>query len=361
MSVAPISDDDLLRRLPLPLAQLYRRARNGKTPVDRHHNAYYLAEATLKLAASARIGEALLAGPDHQSPLARSLEQLCLPSVGHWVGFLRESSDYLRARLDAALLPLASTHEALTRHEALPAVREFAERASVGVDDEQPPIAPETASQAARRGIMGFFELVASYRNQVFGHGAQRPPAFYDELGGLLLAASAEVLHSEALFGGLTLAVARLTSGDSARSLRVEWQGLQGFASFMLATESVGLEPDPSEEVARRVYFVAKGVRVPLHPLVVYHEDRSERERVGFLNPSSECGGSRLNRSTAGVLVRLPPWWFLLPATDPVHEGNWSAKLSKLSLAYRSILNSRATAALVRLPANVYQADSLAA
>ena len=52
MSVAPISDEDLLRRIPLPLTQLYRRARNGKTPVDRHHNAYYLAEATLKLAAS---------------------------------------------------------------------------------------------------------------------------------------------------------------------------------------------------------------------------------------------------------------------------------------------------------------------
>ena len=51
-------------------------------------------------------------------------------------------------------------------------------------------------------------------------------------LGGLLLAALAEVLHSEALFGGLTLAVARLTSGDLARSLRVEWQGLQGLASL---------------------------------------------------------------------------------------------------------------------------------
>ena len=303
MSVAPMSDEDLLRRLPLPLAQLYRRARNGKTPVDRHHNAYYLAEATLKLAASARIGAALLAGLDHQSPLARSLEQLCLPSVGHWVGFLREASTYLRARPDAALLPLASSHEALARHEPLPAVREFAERASRGVDDEQPPIAPEAARQAAARGILGFFDLVAAYRNQVFGHGAQRPPAFYDELGGLLLAASAEVLRRDALFGGLTLAVARLTSGDSARSLRVEWQGLQGPASLMLPGDAVGPEPDPSEEAARRaagrVYFVAGGVRVPLHPLVIYHEDRREQERVGFLNRTVEA-----SRSAKGGEVR---------------------------------------------------------
>jgi hypothetical protein len=96
----------------LPLAQLHRRARDGKPPVDRHHNAYYLAEATLKLAASTRIGEALLLGLDHHVPLARSLEQLCLSSVGHWVGFLREALDYLLARPDATLLHLAATHEA---------------------------------------------------------------------------------------------------------------------------------------------------------------------------------------------------------------------------------------------------------
>src|SRR3954453_20790045 len=109
MSVGPLSDEELIRRIPLPMAQLYRRACNAKTSLDRHHNAYYLAEATLKLAAALRVGAALAAGLDHRSPLARSLEQLCLPSVGHWVGFLRAASDYLHARPDAALLPMAST------------------------------------------------------------------------------------------------------------------------------------------------------------------------------------------------------------------------------------------------------------
>src|SRR4051812_27514380 len=171
MSVSPSSDEDLIRRLPLPLAQLYRRACNAKTSLDRHHNAYYLAEAALKLAAAPRIGAALAAGLDQRSPLARSLEQLCLPSVGHWVGFLRDSSAYLHARPDAALLPIATTHEALVRHEALPAVRAFAERASKAPDGEQPPITPEAARDASRRGVLGFFDLVAAYRNQVFGHG----------------------------------------------------------------------------------------------------------------------------------------------------------------------------------------------
>ena len=42
-------DESLVRRLPLPLAQLYRRAHNAKTPQDRHLVAYLLWEAALKL------------------------------------------------------------------------------------------------------------------------------------------------------------------------------------------------------------------------------------------------------------------------------------------------------------------------
>ena len=42
-------DEDLLRRLPLPLARLYRRAHNAKTPLERHLTAFYLWEAALKL------------------------------------------------------------------------------------------------------------------------------------------------------------------------------------------------------------------------------------------------------------------------------------------------------------------------
>jgi hypothetical protein len=288
MSPTPAFDDDLLGRLPLPLAQLYRRARNAKTPQDRHHHAFYLAESALKLAASLRIGVALAHGLEPRSPLAQNLEQLCLPAVGHWVGFLRETTDYLRRRPDAALLPLANAHEALLRHEALPAVRAFAERAARGGPDEHPPLAPEQARDAARQGVLGFFTLVAAYRNQVFGHGAQRLPAYYEDLGPLLLDAACEVLSQECLFGGLTLAVARLAPDASGRSVQVEWHGLRGTASLALPREAVGNEPDPSEAAARaaagRVYFVGPGVRVLLHPLVVYLEDRAERERVGFLN-----------------------------------------------------------------------------
>jgi hypothetical protein len=35
-------DEDLVQRLPLPLAQLYRRAHNAKTPLEQHLTAFYL-------------------------------------------------------------------------------------------------------------------------------------------------------------------------------------------------------------------------------------------------------------------------------------------------------------------------------
>jgi hypothetical protein len=149
------SYEELVRELPLPLAQLLRRAYNAKTALDRHHHAYYLAEDILKLAACLRVGAALGAGLEPGSPLARTLEQLCLPSIGHWVGFLREATEYLKGRPDAALLPLGDLHDELLRPAALPAVRAFAARVSQGGPDGQPPLSPEHASAAARQGVMG--------------------------------------------------------------------------------------------------------------------------------------------------------------------------------------------------------------
>ncbi|MFC1853421.1 hypothetical protein ACFL27_24760 [candidate division CSSED10-310 bacterium] len=45
-----------INKLPLPIAQVIRRAINAKSAVDRHHLAFFAGEAMLKLAASARVG-----------------------------------------------------------------------------------------------------------------------------------------------------------------------------------------------------------------------------------------------------------------------------------------------------------------
>ena len=81
-------DDDLARRLPLPLAQLYRRAHNAKTDLDRHNAAYCLWEAALKLLGSA----AIVAYAERGEPapeLRERLENLARPALGHWWEFVR--------------------------------------------------------------------------------------------------------------------------------------------------------------------------------------------------------------------------------------------------------------------------------
>jgi hypothetical protein len=98
-------DEDLIRRLPLPLAQLYRRAHNAKTPLERHNAAFYLAEAALKLLASVAVVE-YAERPEHDPQLAERLQSLARPSLGHWWEFARRlvpvlaegDADFLKVR-----------------------------------------------------------------------------------------------------------------------------------------------------------------------------------------------------------------------------------------------------------------------
>jgi hypothetical protein len=75
MNSALACDEDLVRRLPLPLAQLYRRAHNAKTPLERHLTAFYLWEAALKLLASTAIVEYAARG-SHDPQLDERLTNL---------------------------------------------------------------------------------------------------------------------------------------------------------------------------------------------------------------------------------------------------------------------------------------------
>ncbi len=281
---------ELMAVLPLPLAQLVRRALNGKSAVERHHGAFYLAECALKLASAARVGlwmeRALVPGSD----LAKRLETLVLPSLGHWCELLRELGLSLAQRPDAALLPLAGSAAALTRKRPeWTRVIAFAQR-GVALDV----LRDEPVKQALRKGAAGFFDLIVAYRNEVIGHGAQRSNAFYEELAGLLLEALAEVLTEPALFGGLELSEARLElDGNESR---VVWYGLTGLAGLPRGE-------DAGDAVAGQLYLVGAGARVPLHPLVVYrHDEELGREQVGFLNRTTRrkpdaAGGAEVIRS----------------------------------------------------------------
>src|SRR5437588_8374914 len=100
MPVAVVVDEELLRKLPLPLAQLYRRAHNAKTPQERHHTAYYLWEAALKLLGSVAVVAYAELG-DQDPELAACLQNLARPSLGHWWEFVRRLTPVLADRGDA--------------------------------------------------------------------------------------------------------------------------------------------------------------------------------------------------------------------------------------------------------------------
>src|SRR5262249_14971876 len=79
--------------LPPPPPQLYNRAHNAKDPRNRHDNAYYLFEALVKLMAAPLVAAYLHAvrhGGTRVDGIDRQLRQLALPSLGQWVGIVRE-------------------------------------------------------------------------------------------------------------------------------------------------------------------------------------------------------------------------------------------------------------------------------
>src|SRR5436309_8355 len=88
MSSGRTCDEDLLRRLPLPLAQLYRQAHNARSPLDRHQAAYFLWEAALKLLGSVAI-VAYAERNEHDRQLSERLTNLARPALGHWWEFVR--------------------------------------------------------------------------------------------------------------------------------------------------------------------------------------------------------------------------------------------------------------------------------
>jgi hypothetical protein len=88
MFAAVLFDAGLAQRLPLPLAQLYRRAHNAKTAAERHLTAFALWEAALKLLATGLVVEYAPHG-QHDPKLAEALQRLARPSLGDWLQIVR--------------------------------------------------------------------------------------------------------------------------------------------------------------------------------------------------------------------------------------------------------------------------------
>ncbi|MBI4956675.1 MAG: serine/threonine protein kinase, partial [Myxococcales bacterium] len=272
----------LVQELPLPLAVLAGRALGSRRGRDRHDAAYYLAEATLKVAAAARIGRWLDVACAPDSTLAGKLEALVLPSLGHWCGLLRDvAAELARAPRHA----FDATGAALLEPMGGPALAALARAArEAGLCE------PQVASQAQKRGRLGLFELLVSYRNELIGHGAQRDAELYERLAGLILDAIVEALGGEVLFGGLRLEVAHLAVSASRRAAACRFTDLTGLVPLPLDDEVEGVLPE-------RLYLVGEAIRVPLHPLVVCSEDERGEVRTGFLNRAFSAGDGAVRRA----------------------------------------------------------------
>lgn len=265
--------EHLLQSLPLPLAQLLQRVANAKSVEQRHHNAYYLFEAALRLAASAQIG-AYLSGEHRSESIDRELGALTVPSAGHWLWFLQQISSFRSDLPDAADIPLAGVAAELAlKRQDLRACMQWVAAATEEMRGQ--PHEPK------RLTISELFSVLVEYRNQVFGHGAVRYRQFYERFGELLLDALQEVLRTTDLLGGLQLRLARGAPREQANGATVSWYRLNGLSP-------VPVDPsggEPREGIERdHLYLIGHRVHIPLYPLAIYSEDEFERQQVGFLN-----------------------------------------------------------------------------
>jgi tRNA A-37 threonylcarbamoyl transferase component Bud32 len=308
---------DVRDRVPYPLAQQLLRLDEAELGVERHQHAFFLAEATLKLAAALRVGLWIDRGLEPKSETARRLEGLASPSLGRWCELLREVSRALTTLPGLADSPVAASHARLVdKTGAPPAVVAFA-RAAV----EHDVVTADAIREPLRHGLLGFFELLVAYRNNVLGHGAQRDAAFYARFADLMLDATCAVLASDALFDGLALCRSR---DDELWALTGPREG-----------PACGAAPVPTPD---RLFFCGSDVVVPLFPLVVWHAGT-----VGFLNRTV----ARTRRGGEGTIVRVSRVDYLDYATGRiVRDVDAAEPLASLLLQLRGERRTKQTLAL---------------
>jgi WD40 repeat protein/serine/threonine protein kinase len=327
-----VFDEMLLARLPLPLAQLYRRAFNAKSSRDRHDAAYYLGEAALKLLGAVAV--AAYAERPHTDPaLAERLQNLARPSLGHWWQLVRLLTPVLAEAGDAGF---ASVRDLLFGR-----ARDDLPRAA-GLDAALVEVLQGKSAARSTVRLADLFEHLVSYRNREFGHGAAgaRPAGHYERLGRALLLGMADVLgRLDVLAGHRLLYVAEVRRrGDGAWIVERADLGREKYQRV----ESLVLPADAADQLPRpeRVYLqrpaaesadAAGGQRL-LHPLLVYDAEADEvlflnarrgKERVEYLSYTS---GRVVERADlAGEQRELLRRVLDMPAAEVAVEA-WAAR-----------------------------------
>jgi|GEM_PF-2185803 len=185
---------EYLLRLPLPLAQLYSRAHNAKDTRTRHDNCFYIFESLIKLSTCPLIGsylDDLKRGRPHVEAADKVLAHLALPSLGQWVGMMRELARHYGESETTRGHPLRLVWRQLTRKHTLadsPGIVSLFRRIKHGPDGK--------LSADSTCTLLDLFDKLVRYRNDVVGHGGPRFDAFFEnEMGPLMFPAVNEVLN----------------------------------------------------------------------------------------------------------------------------------------------------------------------
>jgi serine/threonine protein kinase len=262
-------DDDLIRRLPLPLAQLVRHAANAKTPFERCYAGFYVGEAALKLLGAAAV--AVFAGrPVNDPKLEEKIQNLALPSLGDW------------RDLALSLLPEMANDSGFVGLAAFTSKKETGDLPRVAALDAvfRTMLDEKGGSPAAVR-LDEFTLRIVRFRNKYIGHGRldSQPQELLEKLGTVLLPGMCELLSRFDVLAGRALhyvAEIKKSVGDKFAIDRLLLQGESPRRLEPLLTgDAQSLNPE-------QIYFASMdGALTPAHPLLLFSVADDE---VFFLN-----------------------------------------------------------------------------
>jgi serine/threonine protein kinase len=265
------------RRLCLPLAQLYRRASNARTPLERHLTAFYLWEAALKLLASSAVAGYAHGGAP-RAELAERLQNLARPALGHWWEFVRLLVPALAEHSAAVVGPARELLSGRPRDD-LPG--------AAGLDAVLHDALEQGRGGRAMVRLPELFDRLVLYRNKVLAHAApgRLKDDFSERMAGAILAGVAEILlrfEVPAWRRLVYVGEVRQVGG----SWRVERLSLAGESPARLDPMKIPRGDEGRVPDGGRVYLdgaadAGRTRLLPLHPLLLYD---SEAEEVLFLN-----------------------------------------------------------------------------
>lgn len=289
--------DEVSRRYPYPLAATYHRAYFEAIERDEAHDYLLdLFELTLKYTTTIVLSQYFADNP-HDPRINRGLLSLQRPSLGHWLGWLRDILDlYRREHRDLRIPELATVlnqKNSSELHRASSTLRQImTER--MGYDGGTRNTTSTTPLQ--------FLQLLVEYRNKL-AHGVRAGRHDREQIATILLPALRE------LFATLSfLAEYRLVY---VNEVKVEWSGGQGDPHVYAhqVTYLTGDRPRVSQKLqilpnaparAREVYLLDKTAEfqplLSLHPfLILRYCEHCNREQVFVLNLSTEKAADYLS------------------------------------------------------------------